>query len=248
MLQNGAQHVRHEALYKFLLEEELFLSGIKTVNYLDKALFEAIILHKLFGAEEPGRGDHTVRRSLVVIGSMIQSRLTRLLMELNKEGAQALLEMPAYASGLDRDAWTTAVVGASATAKAAYEFMRVEEFSVYMASTVDDVQYGIDLFVEIEWAGTGACVSVKGRASQPDCFFLTPPSFDDNRPDWDRISQGTSRFNEIFHRAWHPALLQLERKKSGMVDQWRRKEELREAMMLALTEGEFVSVFAPPSP
>lgn len=247
MLSNGAQHVRHEALFKFFAEEELYLSGIKTRGYLDKALYETIILHKLYETEWPAReSDYTVRRSLVVLGGMIQSRLTRLLIELSRGDIRALVEMPVYARQLNRETWTSAIMGASATAKAFIEFGSIDELSIYAPTVVDDVQFGIDLIVEVEWAQTGFCVSVKSCASQPDCLFLAAPMYRDNSADWERIKQGTERFNEVFHRNWHTVLLQFGRKKNGIVDLWGKKPELQEAMLLALTEGQFISVFGTP--
>lgn len=243
MLQNGAPFQRHEGLYSFLVEEELYLAGITPVWYLEKILCETVILQKLFDEESELERTPSVGRSVAVLGCMIQGRMTRLLTELDTENIEAILGLPDRVSSLNRSRWVSSVIGASAEAKALIELGRITNLRIFNATLGDDMRNGIDLFVEMR-SGQGACVSVKSRAMQPDYLCLTPPMYEDLKLDWDRIEEGTRRFNETYRREWHPALLQIGRGRDRTVDLTTHKPRLFRSLKHALANNEFISVFA----
>jgi hypothetical protein len=241
MLENQAPHRRHEALYEFLAEEEMCSTEITPNGYLERSLYEVVILHKLIETESSEGQTGSINRSVAVLGGMIQSRLTRLLVELDEENALAILELCDHVATLNRNRWKSSIYGASAEAKVLIELGRCKDVRLYESSLLDDVQYGIDVIVETRDGKTGVCVSVKSRANQPGYLCLSPPPYKDLAQDWMRIKEGTTEFNEIFHRQWRPVLLQIGRPHDQMVNLSVTRPKWAMALRQALWNNEFVS-------
>lgn len=216
ILQNGAHYRRHERLYSLVMEEEI-PSTTDYEGYLDRLLFEAIVLHKLYAVEKKEQPSHSNIRSVIVLGWMILDRLSHLLMQVQEEDREAIFSLGNF-TGFDKSFWTMSVVGARGEAKALQEMGRLCDIRVFKSTLFEDVYWGIDFFIEVENSTIGACVSVKTRSNEPTMLCMSYPYDKTYAEEWDRVQNGTTGFNSQFHRSWRPILLRIGRQNGSSID------------------------------
>lgn len=203
-LMGNESYDRHRQFYELHLK-----GGMDAYSDLshrvDRALVEVVVLHNFLRKEETGEKNNTypVKRSIAVLGWMIQERLHHILLQTGNNSFLQLMKLR-QAYGIVKDNWETRLVGASAESKAMMLLSRVKELRLYPATLFEDVELGIDFFIEMP-EGTGACVSVKTDVGGTTRFLFESAA--GYKEAWTRISVGTERFRCKYTQDWRPILI-----------------------------------------
>ena len=212
-------HRVFELLYALVMEEELAQLDL-IQNRLNRMLVEVVILHRLLSAEKnQGQEDALISRRLVVLGWMIQERLTHLMLQTQTSQYDQVFAM-GWMPGIDRMEWETRIVGASAEAKAVQELALAGGLDIYESTIHEDVVWGIDLLVEIPGTGEGVCLSVKTQSEPKTRFHPNVRDIPDEKTyaEWEKIARGTLEFNSKARRAFKPMLLKVGRINGQRID------------------------------
>lgn len=177
---------------------------------LQRRLLEAVLLHRFLHELPENALDTNGRRGRVVavLGAMIQERLTFVLLNTDPDQFEDLLSIRTF-WGIDRATWERALMGSASAAKAILELSNIPNIRIYPATILEDVVWGIDLFLEFP-DGSGACVSVKTLVGERTNFWTRSPppqAFRQEQDDWKRVERGADHFNQRTSRRWGPVLI-----------------------------------------
>lgn len=126
---------------------------------IERLLFETITLHKLMKYFDHEKATDRERRSCVVLGCMIQHRMTKLLIDVHPQELN-LIYLLGRAGGIDRNLWETHFVGAASCARTICTFLETNQGRVFLPSVFEDCMIGIDLII-LNSKRDNWCVSVK---------------------------------------------------------------------------------------
>lgn len=133
---------------------------------IERLLFDTILLHKLMKHFDHDKANDRERRSRVVLGCMIQHRMTKLLIDVHPQELN-LIYLLGRAGGIDQYAWETSFVGAASCARTVCTFLETNQGRVFLPSVFEDCMLGIDLII-LNNKRDNWCVSVKaGRPNTP---------------------------------------------------------------------------------
>jgi hypothetical protein len=169
----------------------------------DRLLFEAIMLHKLIDVFPPDTLSDRERRSVGVLQTMLQHRLTCLFLDLSPEDVWRVYRLGST-GGLHQDEWEMAIVGAASSARAIKTFLEIDGYRVFLPTIYEDFHLGVD-FIVLGDDGLDWCVGASsGYLDSPiyiEEVHTCPPIEDQRRAanNRRRIFSGTERFNELYH-------------------------------------------------
>lgn len=177
------------------------------LNRIEHLLFDTITLHKLMKRFDHENVTDRECRSRVVLGCMIQHRLTKLLIEVHPQEYNQIYQL-GHAGGIDQHLWETYFVGAASCARTICTFLETKQGRVFLPSVFEDCMLGIDLIV-LDHKRNNWCVSIKaGRHNTPlivEHVHTRPhdrdPSYrsDDRR----RIFDGSRSMEDLYKGTFH---------------------------------------------
>lgn len=169
---------------------------------IERLLFDTISLHKLMRHFAHEKATDRERRSRVVLGCMIQHRLTKLLIDVHPQELDRIYLL-GRAGEIDQYLWETSFVGAASCARAVCTFLETNQGRIFLPSVFEDCMLGIDLII-LNYKRDNWCVSVKaGRPSTPMIIehVHTRPNNEDSShksEDRRRIFDGSHRMEELY--------------------------------------------------
>jgi hypothetical protein len=195
--------------------EKIFELHLSTTNVpymmrltpLERLLFDVIILHKLSIQLAKTNATDRERRSHIVLGCMIQHRLTRLLLNVHKDEIEKIFRL-GQASGIDRNLWETHFIGATTYARTICTFLKLDDCRLFLPTVFEDSMLGIDLIV-LHKQGNNWCISIKtGRQDVPMHIEHVHTRPSDEEPafrsaDRRRIFDGTRTMERLFNGTFH---------------------------------------------
>ncbi|OGL97172.1 hypothetical protein A2318_02610 [Candidatus Uhrbacteria bacterium RIFOXYB2_FULL_45_11] len=181
-------------IMKIIDEPSMYLSSSPGI-----LLLEVVGLHKLQMLAET---EAQKSRAYVVLGSMIQSRLTQIFLRLY-DAHEHIKDVFAFGAimGIDQEHWEADCSGAFSCARAAAILCKTHDCRVYLANIKEDIGLGIDL-IALTRSNAGVAISVK--TTHPTSTFWIEHVHTQPKPEdvqlkdrrRRRIFTGTQKFNE----------------------------------------------------
>lgn len=131
------------------LERCLISLELEAAPWVDRLLLEIILLH-LFKETHAKVQDAVPEagRAVALIGSMIQERLTELLLALESAQRKRVFGLGKLWA-ISQTAWENEFLGASAAVRTIRAFHAIEQVTVRLPTIEEDLDQGIDLFVQV---------------------------------------------------------------------------------------------------
>ncbi len=146
----AARAYAHTQAMSVELHLEAYLSsmGMYKRCRLDRLLLEVVVLHRLKGMQERWKDiSKASLRVVTLIGTMIQHRLTQLLLSVDVRQYGRIFGLSKLPL-LTTMRWEQEFVGASAVARVIKDFNQFDEAMIRLPTVGEDLDDGIDLFVE----------------------------------------------------------------------------------------------------
>jgi|GEM_PF-2473616 len=195
-------HIRNQQLAVEIHLEYLLNGLVDNVRILERRLLEVILLHRLkWFYEREDQRKNEFQRAVIVMGGMMQQRLTLLLLEMSPQQAARLYGLGKFPNVIEYG-WKVELLGAAAAARAIQTFYEIDPLIVRLPTLFEDIDCGIDLFVDVSPTLLLA-VSVKSNGDRSSMLAevqWTPPQMSDQSMDAIQrraIIQGVQRLN--FH-------------------------------------------------
>src|SRR3989338_3187265 len=196
----SSPHTRSQMLAVEFHLEYLLTGLLDDVRPAERRLLEVVLLHRLkWLFEREGKRDDHLQRAIVVMGGMMQERLTLLMLEMSPQQGPRLYGMGKFPNIIEY-AWKVELLGAAAAARAIQTLYEIDPLIVRLPTLYEDIDFGIDLFVDVS-PKILLAVSVKSNGDtasmQAEELWITPPMSDQSMDAIKQraIVQGVRRLN-----------------------------------------------------
>ncbi len=132
------------------LELESYLASKQWLNIprVDRLLLETVALHQCqIDRKMQQKLDPKAGKAIAIMGSMIQERLTALLLNIQSSQRSLIFKLGTLPAMTQPD-WEVSFLGAAAAVRAIKGFHGIDGVIIRLPTIEEDVDHGIDLFVE----------------------------------------------------------------------------------------------------
>jgi hypothetical protein len=224
--------------------------GLSQRPRLDQLLLEIAVLHRLKGMHEPNQG--TIARSgraVPIIGAMIQHRFTELLLCVETRQRTRIFGLWKLPS-LNKEHWVTEFVGAAAVVRVIKGFHVLSGIVIQLPTVHEDVDLGIDLFVEIPPRRLHLAISIKS-VNRPERLFAEhllggwdPKALNGTTEQQRRIVQGSVAASDLYSRRFIPVRILVGRTENSNYGLFLDNSEILALEQLIDRIGLFLQIFS----